>query len=82
MVNCSFTSNAADTIGGALLCDESDLTIANCTFSLNAALGGSALACDRPNPVVFDSVYLGNSILWDAGAEILDAVGYLITVDS
>ncbi len=67
LTNCIFAGNEGGYEGGALYCEESVITITNCTFASNLSIYGTAIACD----VYYYWGYYGNtltiknSIIWD-----------------
>jgi predicted outer membrane repeat protein len=66
IVNCRFLQNTASQTGGAIYLQETNATVASCTFSGNTTPHGRA--CYVVGPQAWLSVT--NTILWDGGGEI------------
>lgn len=71
IANCLFHGNGAQLQGGAILADNIDIDIVNCTFAENDSKDGSAVFIRRDSG---SSALLTNNIFWDNfGA--LDQIG-------
>ena len=69
--------------GDAIFISECEVDLANCTLAANAASNGAAMHVDATSryPSWSPSIItIGNSILWNTGAEIVNADGSTISV--
>ena len=70
LINCIFSENVALVLGGGMYNHNASPTIANCTFTGNAALSGNATACDSYRHSRPSNIRITNSILWDGAKQI------------
>ena len=69
IINCTFSSNSANSYGGAVYCANSSPTVTNCTFGNNRANWyGGAVYCDSSTISINNCTFTGNSADWDGGA--------------
>jgi hypothetical protein len=74
VVNCTFNGNEARYRGGGMKNIESSPTVTNCAFNGNRADSGGGMYNLSSSPT------LANCILWDPGAEIVNASDATVTV--
>ena len=71
LANCKLSGNHATENGGGMYCyNDCTPTLANCTFALNSAENGNALACDSKSQKNQSNVEATNCVFWDGGNEI------------
>jgi hypothetical protein len=80
LTNCAFSGNVVKQVGGGIYNDDANLGLTNCTFAQNSALAGNALACDSDKQLSPTDAHLSNCILWDAGHEVWNSDGSMVTI--
>jgi len=81
LLNCIFSGNRASDSGGGMHClAQCTPTLANCTFALNSAENGNALACDSMWQNFQSDVEATNCIFGDGGNEIWNNDGSTIII--
>jgi predicted outer membrane repeat protein len=80
VINCTFSENTADANGGAINNEGSTPTLTNCTFALNSATNGQALAFDSLNQKSPSDFTMTNCIVWNSGDSIWNNDGSTITI--
>ncbi|HIJ53278.1 MAG TPA: hypothetical protein HPP66_09010 [Planctomycetes bacterium] len=81
LFNCKFSGNRAGKNGGGIhYIAQCTPTLANCTFALNSAENGNALACNSMWQNDQSEVEATNCIFWDGGNEIWNNDGSTIII--
>jgi parallel beta-helix repeat protein len=67
VINCTFSGNTANIIGGGMICDgSSSATITNCTFSDNTADWGGGM-CDYSSSTTVNNCTFSNNSAFERG---------------
>ena len=64
--------------GGGMYQNAGSLTVTNCTFSENSAVGGGGLGIHEDTPVLNNCIFMGNEAMFGGGVYAFDSITLLM----